>query len=320
LTLETPLWIQNGRFPSYSDRTVIEALVRPGVVGQMDPINTESDGMGMQNSPGGQPRIPDLGATLTSSTPPQITIAPGKCVIAGSDQLHQGSYVCRMTDPLILDLDARPPSGSRRDRVYAQVTDTSAGVTGTDGWVIAVLAGDPAPSDPVLKPLPNSAISLADITVPAGTAAITVKDIRMRAHSNLAETYGQQQAARFPPGGGQDIIGAGVQISGGTITAHLANGTHLLHCRIQGTIVTKVPVNWINAYVEGPLFWSVGTQYVATDNIRGTDIGNVWSFHSTHILAGPEGTYTWNMKASCVGGGAWRLHANACHMIIQRIL
>jgi hypothetical protein len=320
MPLETPLWIQNGRFPSYSDRTLIEALVRPGVIGHLDPIALAVDGGGGNNTLGGVPRIPDLGVTLTSSTPPQVTVAPGRCVIAGTDQLHQGSYVCRMTDPLLIDLDARPASGSRRDLVYAQVVDTSAGITGTDGWVIDKLTGDAAPANPVLPTLPGSAIHLADVLVPAGTAAIVVTDARIRARSNLAEAYGQQAAARFPPGN-QDIVGAGVAVSGGRITARLAGGTHLLHCRMQGPVVTAVPT-YINAYVEGPGFWSGGTQYVCTEALGGTYVGAWWAFHSTHIIAiaqpGADCTYT--MKAGRGGSGAWRLAANSCHMIIERIL
>jgi hypothetical protein len=177
MTLETPVWLQQGSFPAYQDRLLISALVNPGIPdGPADPVPVP-------------PVVGDLAVTPDATTL-SVDVAPGVCFINGTDQTRQGVYACRNTASVNVPLAARPASGLvRTDLVYAQVVDTSTGITGTDGWVIAAATGVPAGSNPVTPTLPNSALVLARVNVNAaggGTfVAGDITDLRARATSGL---------------------------------------------------------------------------------------------------------------------------------------
>lgn len=164
MTLEVPLWIQNGVFPSYSDRTLISTLFGPGIP---DPPPTTQY----------LPFTSDLQASISGLT---ITVAPGTVVIQGTDQTRQGNYLCRSTDNTAIQLDARPASGSRLDLIYARVIDTSTGVIGTDGWIIDKISGTAAAQNPTLPAAPSSSERLAQVLVPSGAGAIVLTDLRRR--------------------------------------------------------------------------------------------------------------------------------------------
>jgi hypothetical protein len=177
MTLETPVWLQQGSFPAYQDRLLISALVNPGIPdGPADPVPVP-------------PIVGDLAVTPDASTL-SVDVAPGVCFVNGTDQTRQGVYACRNTASVNVPLAARPASGLvRTDLVYAQVIDTSTGITGTDGWNIAAATGVPAGSNPVTPNLPNSALALARVNVTAtgGTTFVAgdITDLRVRATSAL---------------------------------------------------------------------------------------------------------------------------------------
>lgn len=174
-TLESPLWAQNLSYPSYSDRTLLTTLMTPGIPEALAPDTTV-------------PTKGDLKVTVTATTPPTVSVAPGTVVIPGNDQLNQGNYLCRSTAATAIILDAAPPSGSRIDLIYARVIDTSSGATGTDGWHIDKTTGTADPTTPVAPAVPSSAIALAHVTVTAA-GAITVTDKRVKAYSGLAVPF-----------------------------------------------------------------------------------------------------------------------------------
>jgi hypothetical protein len=196
MTLETPLWIQQGRFPSYADRTLLTSLVSTNGIPDQPPDN-----------PFRAPASGDLLVSVATQTPPAVSVAPGTCYIGGADQTRQGPYVCRSTDSVTVALDARPASNSRIDLIYARLIDSSAGAPPwtasdgtviTDGWYIDKLTGavaaapvEPAPTQPA------SYMRLAAVTVPSGSGAITVADRRVRATSRVA----QPRATPAPPQG-----------------------------------------------------------------------------------------------------------------------
>ena len=178
--LDTPLWIQQGQFSSQLDRLLISTLLRPGIPDNPDDPNPVL------------PAVNDLRCTANGSRL-AIDIAAGTVVIGGTDQVRQGNYVCRSTSTETVDLDPRPASGqSRRDLIYAQVQDSSAGAdTLFDGWVIAKATGVPTGATPVVPALPPSAIALANVLVTAsGGPTITqaeITDLRRRSTTSVRE-------------------------------------------------------------------------------------------------------------------------------------
>lgn len=137
-----------------------------------------------------------------------VDVAPGRCAIFGDDISDQGTYVCISTTPVNLSLPAKPASGSRTHRVVARIRDKSAnGVwTGYD-WVIELLAdtGSGTPAQP------NSAITLATVTVSSSALSVTnanISDQRLRStvgtpalngnwiESGIHVAYGDRDATR----------------------------------------------------------------------------------------------------------------------------
>jgi microcystin-dependent protein len=102
-----------------------------------------------------------------------VDIVGGTAVVAGDDQLNQGSYVIEELTALTnKTVTAAPGSNSRYDLVVAQVNDTQAGGAAGYNWTFSVIAGTAAAS-PVVPALPNSAIPLARIG-PIGTATASI--------------------------------------------------------------------------------------------------------------------------------------------------
>lgn len=119
-----------------------------------------------------------------------VDVAPGRCAIFGDDISDQGTYVCISTTPVNLSLPAKPASGSRTHRVVARIRDKSAnGVWTTYDWAIEVLA-DTGSGTPAL---PNTAITLATVTVSSAAVSVTnanIADQRARATVGTAAING----------------------------------------------------------------------------------------------------------------------------------
>jgi hypothetical protein len=235
-------------------------------------------------------------------------------VITGSDQTRQGNYLCRATSAQSVSLDARPASGSRIDRVFAQVIDTSAGISGNDGWVIAKISGV-ASATPTPPALPTSSELLAQVTVPSGAGAITVLDQRRRSFSGVYPPMGMMawgnsigQYDTSPANSPQSIM---------SLTATLPPGTYKVSGKIQTTTITAVPL-WINGVLSGS---GIGAGiYILAENLQGTSLGNVWANTNFGIITlAAYGTYSWNITASVGGNGAIRTAAGNATIIVERI-
>jgi hypothetical protein len=121
-----------------------------------------------------------------------VDVQPGTCVIAGTDQVRQGKYVCRNNAVANVVLSPRPAAGSARiDVVYAQVSDSAAGVSGaSDSWILGVVTGTPTTGTPTVPALPTSSLALTQVRVQGGTGATigsvsgdAVTDVRVRART-----------------------------------------------------------------------------------------------------------------------------------------
>lgn len=111
-----------------------------------------------------------------------VNVAKGACWVVGDTNADlQPTY--RMFNDAIVNLGISPdPALARRVHVISQVTDQGFAGTGRV-WALQALHGTPNAA-PVLPALPASAISLADILVPAAaasSAAYTITDLRTRA-------------------------------------------------------------------------------------------------------------------------------------------
>lgn len=150
----TALWQQNESFSAQDDRAIIAALFTAGV---FDPG-------------GGDLEVTerDAGANMT------VDVASGRCVVAGTEQSDQRSYLCVFDDSGNIPVTAADGSDTRIDRVVVRVRDSA--VSGADDQpVVEVVAGTPGAGEPPSEP--GSSITLATITVGANVSSISDGDI-----------------------------------------------------------------------------------------------------------------------------------------------
>jgi hypothetical protein len=164
--VDPPLWMQNATYPAIVDRDLVDALwTGAGVLGVGD----------LAVAPRG------AGANMS------VDVAAGRAIVAGSDAAGQGKYLCRATSTVNLPVAVAPGPGlSRIDLVVAHVYDDAV-IGGSDhAWIPEIVAGTAAAS-PVAPPTPNSALVLAQLTIPNGLAAVAagnIADARVRAAVN----------------------------------------------------------------------------------------------------------------------------------------
>lgn len=104
-----------------------------------------------------------------------VDVAAGVAWVRGDDSVSQPAYRVYNDATVNLAVDAAHASLARVDRVVAEVRDAAFSGVSTD-WRLRVITGTPAGS-PVAPALPNSAMSLATVSVPALDTAITNSQI-----------------------------------------------------------------------------------------------------------------------------------------------
>lgn len=148
-------WQQNVEYTAREDRSVLAALLSEGV---LDPDD-------------GGLLVTERAAGASMS----VDVAAGTCVVEGTEQADQYTYLCVFEDGDNLPVDSADPSDPRVDRVVVRVYDSA--VSGTvDKAEVEVLTGTPDAS-PEPPSVPDSAVTLALVTVNAGTASITDADV-----------------------------------------------------------------------------------------------------------------------------------------------
>jgi hypothetical protein len=296
MTLESPVWIQSGSFPSRMDRLLIDTLITAGVSdGRADPVSVLPASSALHVTP--------------NATTLAVDVAPGVGVINGTDQTNQGKYVCRSTAIQTVTINPRPPAGqSRLDLIYAQVVDTSAGISGTDGWTIAAVPGVPSGSAPQLPATPASSIRLGQVSVVSGAAttfaASDVTDLRVRALSRTGAIPRQFNAQQVTPAGGglmsapagtwSNIPGCEIQ----ALTTYTPNVGVLVTgvCRADGT---NTALSRITALVGlGP------TIQAQTPNAMHNANVNTSSYPSGVLVLPTPGPYWVRMEINPTSGGA----------------
>lgn len=131
MTIETPIWLQNGVYSARLDRAFIDRVL------------------------GGQDRVFD-GLTVTQDGAGNfnVVVALGAAAVVGDDISEQGMYFVNVIASETIAVPATPGSGARTDTVILQVNDTQAGGGAGDNAVLSVIEG---------TTVPNTAVALAEI-------------------------------------------------------------------------------------------------------------------------------------------------------------
>ncbi len=169
MAIDTPTWLQNGSYSARLDRIFSDIMFTEGVL---------------------RPGVGQFAVGPSSPTAMSVTIAAGYACVQGDDQADQGKYLVRSTAVETRSITAAPGSGSRIDLVCLRINDPDAGGPAGNNATLVVVPGTPSGS-PVPPATPTSAIVLAEVTVAAGTTAITagmISDVRVQAQTILANT------------------------------------------------------------------------------------------------------------------------------------
>ena len=105
-----------------------------------------------------------------------VVVSAGAAFIEGDDQADQGAYFVVSEDFVPLPLAPADPINARVDRVVLRVRDPQAGGPAGDDATLEVLTGTPA-AVPTPQPIPDTAIGIADILVPAEADFIVPQNI-----------------------------------------------------------------------------------------------------------------------------------------------
>lgn len=185
------LWLQNRiDHTAENDRAVLTALLagREGVFGE-DDLKVTQRGAGANMS---------------------VDVAGGRAAVNGDDAaITQGSYLVWNDATKNLTIAAADPTNPRKDIIIARVYDAFYSGSSNE-WALEVITGTPAstPSEPAV---PNNAIKLAVVTVPALASSITnahIADVRQRAAAVGGTIVCTSTTRPTSPHAGQEIYEA----------------------------------------------------------------------------------------------------------------
>ena len=163
-----PLWLQNLSYPARIDRVIFDSIWSEGIFKPNDFKVTQSGTPGMS-----------------------VQVAAGTATVTGDDQVEQGKYLVRSDASVTgVTISVAPGTGQRNDLIVLKVRDSNAGVGVDDDAIIQVVAGT-ASLTPVDPAVPDTALVLARVRVPAGTSSITnslIDDLRQTAYIVPLET------------------------------------------------------------------------------------------------------------------------------------
>lgn len=223
-----PLWLQEIDYPARIDRIAYDSIWTEGIIGSGD-----------------------LAVTQSSPTAMTVRIAAGTAVIVGDDQTDQGKYLVKSdvaTTGVVIG--AAPGSGQRNDLVVLRVRDTNAGVGVNDDAILGVVVGTPSGS-PVDPAIPDSALVLARVRVPAGTSAIAnslIDDLRVRAGAAFdAVPDGSITSAKIA---NDTIVNADINASAAIALSKLATGA-------LPSAITVAPANFANGIIPSDVVFTI---------------------------------------------------------------
>lgn len=118
----------------------------------------------------------DLKVQEKSTPDMSVDVLIGKAYVQGDQSATQGHYRIYNDATVNKTIAASDPTNPRKDRVIAQVKDSTDIGGADDEWEIQVLTGTPAAS-PVVPALPDDALDLAIVDVGNGVTEITNANI-----------------------------------------------------------------------------------------------------------------------------------------------
>jgi hypothetical protein len=146
-----PLWSQESAYPAAADRRLVGATLWPGVLGYNDlKVQPRAEGANMS-----------------------VDVLPGACVVKGTEQAEQGSYLCSLSQRVNVPVAAAPSAGNwRHTHIIARVYEP---VDAEAYWRVEAVN---TPAFPEGQPIqfatyPPSTLLLADIMVKSGTSQLT---------------------------------------------------------------------------------------------------------------------------------------------------
>lgn len=235
-----PLWLQNIDYPARIDRTVYDAMWTEGVIG-----------------------AGDFAVTQSSPAAMSVRVAVGIAVVTGDDQAVQGKYLVRNDATVTgVTIGVAPGSGQRNDLVVLKVRDQNAGVGSDNDALIQVIAGT-ASLSPVDPAVPDTALVLARVRVPAGTASISntlIDDLRVVSAANFnAVPDGSITSAKIQNGA---IMNVDINGSAAIDLTKLATGTLVSGIKVG-------PANFVNSVIPSEVVFTIpGTVTTGSKNVR----------------------------------------------------
>jgi hypothetical protein len=149
-----PVWMQTRAHPAEPVRRWLQAAMwsSSGVLGAAEMVVSVGTGLG-------------------------VSVADGRCVIAGTENAYQGTYYCENRGAATVALAGANATNPRIDLIVACVRDSVySGSAASDGFTIEAVTGTAAAS-PVAPATPANSIVLARVTVPAGVTNIVAGNI-----------------------------------------------------------------------------------------------------------------------------------------------
>lgn len=151
MALNDPLWLDAASYSAREDREALALIVTEGLIS------------------GGAVTPRAAGANMS------VDVAELVAAIAGDEVPDQGVYVVRSDADENVTVAAADPNDARTDLLVARVRDASGADPGAaNDWVLEVIAGTPGGA---AATLPDTALQLGTITVPAGAVAIDAGNI-----------------------------------------------------------------------------------------------------------------------------------------------
>jgi hypothetical protein len=109
------------------------------------------------------------GLAVGAGTGMTVTVAPGSFVVPNSSTPTAGGYASTLSSQATLTVQTADPSNPRIDIIVANVVDNG---NNTSFGQVQIITGVAAPS-PSAPSAPSNSVTLAQLSVPAGTSSIT---------------------------------------------------------------------------------------------------------------------------------------------------
>jgi len=220
MTRYTPLWEQAGSYAASQDRMLLRAIFAG---------NTASNAGDYIN-----------GMRVSVASGMTVNVAPGTAVVHVVSPV--GSIVCVSDAVEQVTLAPAPPSGqSRWDGIIAQARGNDFDGGSNNDFVMTVVQGTPAASNPAFPAVPSQAALLAWVNVPGGAASLVAANITEARVSRLSGLWEPPLAAADPFTSFTDPWGETWIAKGGVLNGTWKRARDVLSCYIYRSAAWSTP-------------------------------------------------------------------------------